>query len=234
MVFTSDDGPIFEATDVGDETEIITREEAERAYQEAKDDADGYSIPPTFKVRVLAGRFRLAHSDAIAKRGDVLKINQPGNLNPYGQPMKARVDALPSDGGKARMLVRRTGFDLSLDPVAEFLSAQEGEQTADIPAASDGYENFSAVQDLIADGALGTILSPPGRADQIAIRAVSRDNNSFSATFAFDQTDLTFNSDSSYVIDEVLPVYYIDDVGFSLTDTSGGANNTVEVDLSIT
>lgn len=229
MTIISDDGPEFVADAQGDTVEVITDEEAKRAYQEAVDAAGAESdLPPTFAVEVLAGRWRIDHTDAAPRRGQVVRSNQPGKLNAYGRSMSAYVDAMPATGN-AKIKVRRVGFDWIPEPVASVFSATEGDET--VPASSDDYANAKFRQDLVTGGDLDFELESPGRAEQVSVRAEGA--SGFDVTFSFGETSITFNA-SGGVVDEVLPVYYIDEpIGVNVADTSGNANNTVGIDVTV-
>lgn len=159
-------GPIYEFSSQGETQEVITADEAEaligasdsRAEEVASDRHDSrYAPGPVYRYEVLQGRFRLAHREEDARRGDVLKSNQTGRLMPHGRGMYAYVDRLPNGGGPAKLMLRIADFDLWPDPVSEMFSAGDGEDEADVPAAGDGQHPITWTGDLQNEQFGGTL-----------------------------------------------------------------------------
>jgi len=126
--------------------------------------------------------------------------------------------------------VAKAGFAISFGPRAVVGAVDTGRDDDDAPAASDDYSNFKDSADL-ANGNITASLTPPGRSEQVAMRAVG--SAAFELTLDYGATTLTFSSDANDIVDQVVPVYFADDeIGVTITDTSGGANQT-DVDMMV-
>jgi len=96
--------------------------------------------------------------------------------------------------------------------------------------ATDDYSNITKTADL-NNGDISVSLGAPGRAEKVSVRAEG--SAAFDLTVAFGNTAVTFSGDGSTPVSETVPVFYLDDqVDITVTDTSGGANDT-DVDAAV-
>lgn len=201
-------GPIYTFASEGETQEVITADEAEallgasdsRAEEVGSDRHRRDAPGPVYRIEAVRGRFRIAHTESEARRGDIIRANQSARLIPHGKPIFASVDAMPRSG-EAELLVRISDFDLFPDPVASMFAASD-ENDKDVPAASDGQDSaswsgnfdteaFAAMSrdGSTADGENYYLLDVPAGANEVTIHGVM-DETSESAWSSGDELDM--------------------------------------------
>jgi len=146
--------------------------------------------------------------------------------NLRGKPVYAKNPGSNTDA--ATLEINQAGFNLIFQPRAVQASVQTNNQDESAPATDD-FRNATASGESIGSGGSETVtLNPPGRSTQLSLYVDA--TAGIEVTVTWNNTSQTFAANP---VQEVLPVYYIEDpITVQITDVSGGAN-TVSYDMAV-
>jgi hypothetical protein len=182
----------------------------------------------SYNLAVAGADVFLSHRKGLVVREG--KRVRPGDRvtveNLEGKPLYAKNPG--ENTSNATLNINEAAFGLFFQPRAVQASVQASEQNEAAPATDD-FRNATASGESIGSGGSETVtLNPPGRSTQLSLYVDA--TAGIEVTVTWNNTSQTFAANP---VQEVLPVYYIEDpITVQITDVSGGAN-TVSYDMAV-